>query len=89
MPPHKQERSARETLDVYAPLAHRLGMQDMKMQLEDLSFASLEPRVYAEIDQMIQQRAPERDLYLTQVIGDVQARLAELMERLVDGRHAA
>ncbi len=87
MAPHKQERSARETLDVYAPLAHRLGMQDMKMQLEDLSFASLEPRVYAEIDQMIQQRAPERDLYLTQVIGDVQARLAELGIRAeVEGR---
>ena len=87
MPPHKQERSARETLDVYAPLAHRLGMQDMKMQLEDLSFASLEPRVYAEIDQMIHQRAPERDLYLAQVIADVQARLAELGIRAeVDGR---
>ena len=87
MPIHKQERSARETLDVYAPLAHRLGMQDMKMQLEDLSFASLEPRVYAEIDQMIQQRAPERDLYLTQVIADVQARLAELGIRAeVEGR---
>ena len=87
MAPEKQERSARETLDVYAPLAHRLGMQDMKMQLEDLSFASLEPRVYAEIDQMIQQRAPERDIYLTQVIGDVQARLAELGIRAdVDGR---
>ena len=78
MPPFKQERSARETLDVYAPLAHRLGMQDMKMQLEDLSFAAMHPRRYAEIDQMVQQRAPERDIYLSQVLGDVQARLAEL-----------
>lgn len=78
MPAFKQERSARETLDVYAPLAHRLGMQDMKMQLEDLSFAALHPRRYAEIDQMVQQRAPERDIYLAQVLGDVQARLAEL-----------
>jgi len=87
MPAFKQERSARETLDVYAPLAHRLGMQELKMQLEDLSFASLHPRRYAEIDQMIEQRAPERELYLTQVIGDVQARLAELGIRAdVEGR---
>ena len=78
LPQFKQERTARETLDVYAPLAHRLGMQEMKQQLEDLSFAALHPRRYAEIDQMIQQRAPERDLYLAQVLGDVQARLAEL-----------
>jgi GTP diphosphokinase / guanosine-3',5'-bis(diphosphate) 3'-diphosphatase len=87
MPQHKQERVARETLDVYAPLAHRLGMQDLKVQLEDLSFATLHGRRYAEIDQMVQQRAPERDLYLMQVIGDVQARLAELgIVAHVDGR---
>jgi guanosine-3',5'-bis(diphosphate) 3'-pyrophosphohydrolase len=87
LPDFKQERTARETLDVYAPLAHRLGMQDMKQQLEDLSFAALHPRRYAEIDQMIQQRAPERDLYLAQVLGDVQARLAELGIRAhIDGR---
>lgn len=78
LPQFKQERTARETLDVYAPLAHRLGMQEMKQQLEDLSFAALHPRRYAEIDQMIHQRAPERDLYLAQVLADVQARLAEL-----------
>lgn len=87
MPAFKQERTARETLDVYAPLAHRLGMQEMKMQLEDLSFAALHPRRYAEIDQMIQQRAPERDIYLAQVLGDVQARLAELgIVAQIDGR---
>jgi len=78
MPQFKQERTARETLDVYAPLAHRLGMQELKQQLEDLSFAALHSRRYAEIDQMVEQRAPERDIYLEQVIADVQARLAEL-----------
>ena len=64
MPAWKQERTARETLDIYAPLAHRLGMQDMKQQLEDLSFAALHPKRYAEIDHMVSTRAPERDLYL-------------------------
>ena len=78
LPAFKQHYIARETLDVYAPLAHRLGMQDLKQQLEDLAFAALEPRRYAEIDQMLQQRAPERDLYLAQVLGDVESRLAEL-----------
>ena len=74
----KQERIATETLDIYAPLAHRLGMQELKNQLEDLSFAALHPKRYAEIDDMVATRAPERELYLAQVIGDVQARLAEL-----------
>ena len=78
LPAFKQDYIARETLDVYAPLAHRLGMQDIKQQLEDLAFAALEPRRYAEIDQMVQQRAPERDIYLEQVLGDVESRLAEL-----------
>ncbi len=78
LPAFKQDYIARETLDVYAPLAHRLGMQDVKQQLEDLAFAALEPRRYAEIDQMVQLRAPERDIYLEQVLGDVESRLAEL-----------
>ena len=78
LPAFKQDYIARETLDVYAPLAHRLGMQDLKQQLEDLAFAALEPRRYAEIDQMVQQRAPERDIYLEQVLGDVESRLREL-----------
>ena len=78
LPAFKQDYIARETLDVYAPLAHRLGMQDIKQQLEDLAFAALEPRRYAEIDQMVQQRAPERDIYLEQVLGNVESRLDEL-----------
>jgi GTP pyrophosphokinase len=78
MPEWKQERSARETLDIYAPLAHRLGMQEVRQELEDLSFAAMHPKRYAEIDHMVSTRSPERDLYLTQVLEQVRERLAEL-----------
>ena len=78
LPASKQERIARETIDIYAPLAHRLGMQDMKQQLEDLAFATLHPKRYAEIDHMVSTRTPERELYLAQVLEQVRGRLAEL-----------
>jgi GTP pyrophosphokinase len=78
LPAWKQERIAHETLDIYAPLAHRLGMQDVKTQLEDLAFAALHPKRYAEIDHMVSVRAPERDIYLTQVLEEVRQRLSEL-----------
>ncbi len=78
MPRFKQERTARETLDIFAPLAHRLGMQDVRQQLEDLSFAALHPKRFAEIDHMVSTRTPERDLYLHQVIDQVNERLDEL-----------
>jgi GTP diphosphokinase / guanosine-3',5'-bis(diphosphate) 3'-diphosphatase len=68
LPEWKQHRTANETLEIYAPLAHRFGIQDVKWQLEDLAFACLHPRRYAEIDQMVATRAPERDIYLTQVL---------------------
>src|SRR5579875_227384 len=76
MPEWKQKRTAQETLDIYAPLAHRFGIQDIKWQLEDLAFAALHPRRYAEIEQMVATRAPERELYLAQVIGEIEERLA-------------
>ena len=78
MPAWKQERTARETIDIYAPLAHRLGMQEVRQELEDLSFAALHPKRYAEIDHMVSIRSPERDLYLAQVLEQVRDRLAEL-----------
>jgi len=78
MPASKQERTARETLDIYAPLAHRLGMQEVRQELEDLSFAAMHPKRYAEIDHMVATRAPERDLYLAQVLEQVRERLSEL-----------
>lgn len=83
----KQHRIAVETRDIYAPLAHRLGMQEIKTQLEDLAFASLHPKRYAEIDHMVALRAPERELYLEQVLQDVSARLMELgIDAEVTGR---
>ncbi len=82
-----QHRIARETLDVYAPLAHRLGMQDMRQQLEDLAFAALHPKRYAEIDTMVWNRTPEREMYLTDVIEEVRQRLSVLgIEAEVTGR---
>jgi GTP diphosphokinase / guanosine-3',5'-bis(diphosphate) 3'-diphosphatase len=87
MAPDAQIRIARETLDVYAPLAHRLGMQDLRQQLEDLSFATMHPKQYAEIDHMVATRAPERELYLEQVLEQVRQRLAELgVDAEVSGR---
>src|SRR5580704_10658104 len=56
MPEAKQRRTAQETLDIYAPLAHRLGIQELKWQLEDLAFATLHPKRYAEIEQMVATR---------------------------------
>ncbi|MHB8682096.1 MAG: RelA/SpoT family protein [Acidimicrobiales bacterium] len=76
MPEWKQRRTAQETLDIYAPLAHRLGIQELKWQLEDLAFATLHPKRYAEIEQMVASRAPERDEYLARVLVAVRERLA-------------
>ncbi|GMA31376.1 hypothetical protein GCM10025875_13680 [Litorihabitans aurantiacus] len=65
------ERKARETLEIYAPLAHRLGMNTIKWELEDLSFATLYPKVYDEIVRLVTERAPAREEYLTVVRGSV------------------
>ncbi len=75
MPMDRQRAIAQETLDVYAPLAHRLGVQQVKWQLEDLSFATLHPKRYAEIEQMVAARQPEREIYLRQVMDELTSKL--------------
>ena len=75
MPMVRQRAIAQETLDVYAPLAHRLGVQQVKWQLEDLSFATLHPKRYAEIEQMVAARQPEREAYLQDVMSTLIAKL--------------
>jgi len=72
----KQERIARETLEIYAPLAHRLGMNTIKWELEDLAFATLHPKVYDEIVRLVAERAPSREAFLERVIRDVRSDLA-------------
>ncbi|MDT4900241.1 MAG: diphosphokinase / guanosine-3,5-bis(diphosphate) 3-diphosphatase, partial [Pseudonocardiales bacterium] len=77
LPPEKQERKARETLEVLAPLAHRLGMNTVKWELEDLAFATLYPKRYDEIVRLVAERAPSRDTYLGEVIERIKADLRE------------
>ena len=66
--PESAARKARETLEIYAPLAHRLGINTMKWELEDLSFKTLEPKKYEEIDRLISERSPRRDQLTHEVI---------------------
>ncbi len=82
-----QERVARETLDIYAPLAHRLGMNTIKWELEDLAFATLHPKIYDEIVRMVAERAPSRDQFLAEVITEVEKDLREAkIKATVTGR---
>ena len=60
----KQIQKAKETLEIYAPLAHRLGIHSLKWELEDLAFATLHPRRYSEIQQMVNQRRPDREAFI-------------------------
>ena len=75
LPPEKQAKKARQTLEVIAPLAHRLGMASVKWELEDLSFAILYPKKYDEIVRLVAERAPQRDDQLTEIIAAVQKAL--------------
>ena len=87
LPPEKQAKKARETLDVIAPLAHRLGMASVKWELEDLAFAILYPKKYEEIVRLVADRAPSRDRALREISERLQAELksngitAEVMGR--------
>ncbi|MFC4244570.1 RelA/SpoT family protein [Gryllotalpicola reticulitermitis] len=71
MPTANAERKAKETLEIYAPLAHRLGIQTIKSELEDLSFAVLQPKLYVEIENLVKQRSPERERVVQQVIAAI------------------
>ncbi|MDY5153736.1 GTP pyrophosphokinase [Actinobaculum suis] len=67
MPADKARAKARETLEIYAPLAHRLGMNSIKWELEDLSFKTMYPEVYSEIEKLVQERTPEREAYIARI----------------------
>ena len=77
LPPAKQEKKAKETLEIFAPLAHRLGMNTIKWELEDLAFATLQPKVYDEIVRLVADRSPQRDDFLETVVEEVETQLKE------------
>jgi GTP pyrophosphokinase len=77
LPPEKQKRIAQETLDIYAPLANRLGISKIKIELEDLSFKYLQPEAYEELVRNITQRRIEREAYVNELIEIVKCHLAE------------
>ncbi len=81
------QRKAQETLDIYAPLAHRLGMNAIKWELEDLSFAVLEPKKFDEISRLVAERSPSRDALTSEVVEAVEADLKrDLVSATVTGR---
>lgn len=85
--PESAKKKASETLEIYAPLAHRLGIQSIKTELEDLSFSVLKPKLYAEIENLVNQRNPERDQLVETVIQTLETDLREARVKVhVTGR---
>ncbi|MGH2820881.1 MAG: RelA/SpoT family protein, partial [Actinomycetota bacterium] len=85
--PERQELIATETLEIYAPLAHRLGMYAIKWELEDLAFATLHPKRFEEIVALVQQREPERERMVEEVCDDITRKLREVKIKVdVSGR---
>ena len=78
LPKQKQVRKAKETLEVYAPLAHRLGIHALKWELEDLSFETLHPRKYAEIKTLVADRRADREEHVREAAGQLEAELEKV-----------
>jgi GTP diphosphokinase / guanosine-3',5'-bis(diphosphate) 3'-diphosphatase len=87
MPKQKQIEKAKETLDIYAPIAHRLGIHAIKWELEDLAFAALHPRKYAEIKGLVSQQRAERERYVNEAGAYLATELGALgIEAEISGR---
>jgi GTP pyrophosphokinase len=87
VPAENAKRKAQETLEIYAPLAHRLGISTIKNELEDISFAVLYPKVYEEIVNLVGQRNPLRNEFTEKVIEDIETELRDnKVKAKVDGR---
>ncbi|MEA2446404.1 MAG: diphosphokinase / guanosine-3,5-bis(diphosphate) 3-diphosphatase [Actinomycetota bacterium] len=85
--PEKRHIIARETLEIYSPLAHRLGMYAIKWELEDLAFAELHPKRFEEIEALVEQRQPERERALEEVAEQIQSKLKEVkIKHEISGR---
>lgn len=83
--PESARRKAQETLEIYSPLAHRLGIQALKWELEDLSFAVLHPKIYVEIESLVKTRSPEHEAFVEEVIDTVKGDLRKAKIRAETG----
>lgn len=87
MPAKKQKNKAKETLDIYAPLAHRLGMSKIKWELEDLCFRYLHEKEYYELVDSIAEKRVERETYINDIVNDLKQKLGNSgIESDIDGR---
>ncbi len=87
MKPEKQKEKARETMDIYAPIAHRLGIFKIKTELDDLSLKYLEPEIYAELEEKLNSNKEERKAFIESIIEEVKNHIGEAGIRAeVDGR---
>ena len=77
MTPEKQREKAQETLDIYAPLAHRLGISKIRSEMEDLCFKYLNPDAYFDLAAKIQKKKEERDEFVQNIVNDLQAKMDE------------
>ncbi|MFM1972963.1 MAG: hypothetical protein RLZZ345_47 [Actinomycetota bacterium] len=77
VPAEQARRKAQETLEIYAPLAHRLGISTIKWELEDISFSVLYPKVYEEIVNLVAQRAPQREEFIASILSEIDEDLRE------------
>ena len=85
VPEDKARKKAQETLEIYAPLAHRLGISAIKSELEDISFGVLYPKVYEEIVNLVRQRSPKREEFIYMVIASIEE---DMRENRIKGRVA-
>lgn len=87
LPEAKRRRIAQETIDIYAPLAHRLGIREIRWQLEDLAFCELQPKAYQEIKDLVERRHEAREDDLARIVADLQRELASAhIKAIVTGR---
>lgn len=87
MPADKQQRISRETLDIYSPIADRLGISKIKVELDDLALKYLEPEVYADLTRQISVRKSEREKYIQTIVNEVSMHITNAgIEAVIDGR---
>lgn len=87
MKPEKQREKARETMDIYAPIAQRLGISKIKIELDDLSLKYLEPEVYKDLTEKIQARRTDREVFIEQIVNEVSKHIHNAgIEAKIDGR---